>query len=214
MIRVLPILKNGLTRAKFLYSRHDLGIEPQAAFFSGVEQKGVEAVAGKGQIGLEEVAFSKPRLYGLQEFFLLEWFGQVIVGPLLHALANIRFIGFCAQKNKGDRGGFGVLGQGGQNLVPVNTRHHDVAENQVGLPGKGQFKAFFPVWRGYHIVMAKLEQFLQVFANFEVVFNNEDLVHRKPLRAPGSDKNHGGAMTKISAYFEGLRYITGIRNKE
>src|SRR5204863_4863968 len=103
--------------------------------------------------------------------------GEVIVGAEIHAAAKVILLAFGRKKNKGNQGQFGIRLQRAQYAVPIQLRHHDVAQDQIGLLSARHFQPQASVFSPDGLVLFIAKESGDVAPHLGFVLDDQDPFH-------------------------------------
>ena len=119
----------------------------------------------------------EPRGDGSQQLGLRNRLGQIIIGPQVHARAQIFALAFGREKNERDGRRCRVRAQRLQHAVAVQFRHHYVAQDEVGHFLFCQLRANAAILGGDRLKLLQPENRRQVASHLRLVFDYQNLFH-------------------------------------
>jgi hypothetical protein len=114
---------------------------------------------------------------GIQQLRFGHGFGQVIVCAQIHPRAHVRFFTPGGEKDERDRRRGFILAQCLQHSVAIQLRHHDVAQDEIGLFLACHRHPPPAILGGDGMKLLQAENRYQVPPHLRLILDHENLFH-------------------------------------
>ena len=139
--------------------------------------KAADALGIAPKVALERLMLAQAHLDGVEQLYIVEGLGDVIIGPEVHAFAEVGGLGLGGEEDKRNGSRVGIFAQHPQHPKAVELRHHDITDDEVGPRLLGEGYALFPIGGGKHLVIGQFQYFGRILPHIGIVFYEEDGLH-------------------------------------
>ncbi len=127
--------------------------------------------------GLKKVILFQADLDGIEELDVVERFGDIIIGAHFHSFPKVSPFGAGGQEDKGNvLRGF-VLSHQVQYPIPVELRHHDIADDEIGPVFERGFHALFAVGGRRRRIAGEGKDLGNILPDIVMVVDNQQFAH-------------------------------------
>jgi len=134
------------------------------------------------EVGLElrhcllDSAF-ETRADGCKQVSFRDRLSNIIIGTLIHSGAYVELLSFRGEEDNRDCGGFCIGPESSDDAVSVQTRHHHIAKNEVGLLLLRQIDADAAVFGGQWAKLLQPKDGRQIAKHLQFIFNYQNPFH-------------------------------------